>query len=52
MMSIIQKLIITRAVQIRVNRGETAEEAVASYTKLTDDEKSEIISAVTKSTTE
>lgn len=42
MLSNIQKAIIIRAVKIRLGRGEELEAILSSYSKLTDDEKTEI----------
>ena len=42
MLSNIQKKIILRAVQIRINNGENIDDILNSYPKLTDDEKKEI----------
>lgn len=43
-MSPIQLKVITNAVRIRVRNGETPEEAVEHYPKLTQEEKEQILS--------
>lgn len=46
MLSNIQKNIITRAAHIRMQKGEELEEILASYTKLTEEDKEEIIGMI------
>ena len=46
MLSNIQKNIIIRAVKIRMEKGEDLETILASYTKLTDEEREEIMKQV------
>ena len=43
MLSAIQKNIIRRALEIRQERGEKPEEAILSYTRLSEDERKEIL---------
>lgn len=46
MLSNIQKTIIIRATRIRMAAGEEPDAIVASYTKLTEEERTEILAAV------
>lgn len=46
MLSNIQKNIIIRAVKIRMEHGEKTEDILASYAKLTDAEREEILNAI------
>lgn len=46
MLSSIQKSIIIKAVKIRIDRGEDAQEILESYSRLTDEEKTEIMSCL------
>ena len=46
MLSQIKKSIMIKAVQYRLESGEELEEIMNSYTKLTEDDKKEIISEV------
>ncbi|MDD3251903.1 MAG: hypothetical protein PHV18_05015 [Lachnospiraceae bacterium] len=47
-MTSIQKGIIIRAVRIRVGRGGDATEVIASYTKLSEDERMSILKTIEK----
>lgn len=42
MLSSIQKTIMLKAIRIRMSKGETIDEVLNSYTKLTDEDKKEI----------
>ena len=46
MLSEIQKEIIIKAVKIRVERGEESEKVLKSYSRLTDEERAEILSCL------
>lgn len=46
MLSNIQRNIIIRALRIRKAAGEAPEDVLAGYTRLTEDEKAEILAAV------
>lgn len=49
MLSIIQKKIIIRALQIRQKNGEDPTKSVKDYNRLTDSEKDELINALKQS---
>lgn len=46
MLSNIQRNVIIRALQIRKNQGEEPAEVLAGYTRLTEDEKTEVLVAL------
>lgn len=46
MLSSIQKNIIVKAVKIRMDRGEGLREILESYSRLTDDEREEIMDSI------
>ena len=52
MLSTIQKNIIRRALEIRQERGEKPEEAILSYTRLSEDERKEILERVSEKNAE
>ena len=42
MMNDVVKNIVSRAIEIRIKRGESLEDVLNSYSKLTDDDKNEL----------
>lgn len=46
MLSSIQRNIIIKAVKIRMDRGEDIHEVLESYSRLTDDEREEVMASI------